>query len=57
MSYVNKKGHARIQMGGAGGLTPPESYQANIQCWAIIGRPAKHHLNDVSLEMLILVVI
>ena len=24
-------------------------YQASIQCWAIIGPPAKHHLNGVSL--------
>ena len=30
---------------GAGG----SDYQASIQCWAIIGAPAKHHLNGVSL--------
>ena len=23
-----------------------QSYQASIQCWAIIGPPAKRHLND-----------
>ena len=31
---------------------PPEksqSYQASIQCWAIIGKPAKRHLNAVLL--------
>ena len=31
---------------------PPEksqSYQASIPCWAIIGQPAKRHLNGVSL--------
>ena len=26
-----------------------QSYQANIQCWAIIGMPAKCHLNGGSL--------
>ena len=26
-----------------------QGYQASIQCWAIIGTPAKRHLNDVSL--------
>ena len=26
-----------------------QSYQANIQCWAIIGTPPKRHLNGVSL--------
>ena len=26
-----------------------QSYQASIQCWAIIGTPAKRHLNGVSL--------
>ena len=26
-----------------------QRYQANIQCWAIIGPPTKRHLNDVSL--------
>ena len=26
-----------------------QSYQASIQCWAIIGPPAKRHLNGVSL--------
>ena len=26
-----------------------QSYQARIQCWAIIGTPAKCHLNGVSL--------
>ena len=26
-----------------------KSYEAIIQWWAIIGTPAKHHLNDVSL--------
>ena len=26
-----------------------QSYQASIQCWAIIGPPAKRHLNAVSL--------
>ena len=25
------------------------SYQASIQCWAIIGPPAKRHLNGVLL--------
>ena len=25
-----------------------QSYQASIQCWAIIGPPAKRHLNGVS---------
>ena len=53
--------HARIQR-GTGGLDPPEksflcntgpdplkksqSNQACVQCWAIIGSPAKLHLND-----------
>ena len=27
-----------------------QSYQASIQCWAIIGTPAKRHLIGVSLE-------
>ena len=26
-----------------------QSYQVSIQCWAIIGPPAKRHLNGVSL--------
>ena len=26
-----------------------QSYQASIQCWAIIGTPAKRNLNGVSL--------
>ena len=26
-----------------------QSYQASIQCWAIIGTPAKRHFNGVSL--------
>ena len=26
-----------------------QSYKASIQCWAIMGPPAKRHLNDVSL--------
>ena len=26
-----------------------QSYQARIQCWVIMGPPAKHHLNGVSL--------
>ena len=26
-----------------------KSYQARIQCWGIIGTPAKRHLNGVSL--------
>ena len=26
-----------------------QSYQAEFQCWAIIGTPAKRHLNGVSL--------
>ena len=26
-----------------------QSYQASIQCWAIIGTPAKHHLNGILL--------
>ena len=26
-----------------------QSYQASIQCWAIISTPAKRHLNGVSL--------
>ena len=25
-----------------------QSYQASIQCWAIIDPPAKHHLNGIS---------
>ena len=36
-----------------GFLKSPEksqSYQSSIQCWAIIGTPAKRHLNGVSLE-------
>ena len=51
--------------GGTGGPDPPEKSQkyvsfcntgpeplknqASIQCWVIIGLPAKHHLNGVSL--------
>ena len=26
-----------------------QSYQVSIQCWSIIGTPAKHHLNGVLL--------
>ena len=31
------------------GLNPLENHKATIQCWAIIGPPAKRHLNGVSL--------
>ena len=31
-------------------LLKSQSYQASIQCWGIIGTPAKHHLKCVSLE-------
>ena len=35
------------------GLDPLKNHKATnparIQCWAIIGSPAKHHLNGVSL--------
>ena len=44
--------HGQIQMGGQGLRTPPaksQTYKASIQCWAIIGRPGKHHLNGVLL--------
>ena len=46
-------GHWRIQRGGGGGggrfPEKSQSYQARIQCWAIIGTPAKCNLTDVSL--------
>ena len=31
------------------GLDPLKNHKVNIQCWAIIGTPAKRHLNGVSL--------
>ena len=31
------------------GLDPLENQKASFQCWAIIGPPAKRHLNGVSL--------
>ena len=34
---------------GLDSLTKSQSYQASIQCWAIIGTPAKCHLKGVSL--------
>ena len=41
--------HAQTQRWGQGVLTrspgKSQSYQARIQCWAIIGPPAKRHLN------------
>ena len=30
-------------------LKKSQSHQASIQCWAIIGMPAKCHLNGISL--------
>ena len=60
--YMYTIAHARIHGGGERGpdspmknhksigfLSNPEksqSYQASIQCWAIIGPPGKRHLND-----------
>ena len=29
------------------GLDPLKNHKATIQCWAIIGLPAKRHLNDL----------
>ena len=31
------------------GADPLKNYQSSIQCWAIVGTPAKRHLNGVSL--------
>ena len=31
------------------GPDPLKNHKASIQCWAIIGTPAKRHLNGVSL--------
>ena len=36
----------------SGSPEKPQSYQASIQFWAIIGTPAKHHLNGVSGPMM-----
>ena len=33
----------------SGSFEKSQSYQASIPCWAIIGPPAKRHLNGVSL--------
>ena len=45
--------HVRIQRGtgvlsntGSDPLKITKLYQSSIQCWAIIGPPAKRHLND-----------
>ena len=46
------KNHKTIWFLGNTGPDPPEksqSYQTNIQNWAIIGQPAKRHLNGVSI--------
>ena len=42
------KNHQNIGFPGNTGPDPlkSQSYQASIQCWAIIGMSAKRHLND-----------
>ena len=43
------KNHKNIGFLSKTGLNPLENHKATIQCWAIIGPPAKRHLNGVSL--------
>ena len=46
--YISQKYRVSWQY-WSGSPEKSQSYQASIQCWAIIGTPAKHHLNRVSL--------
>ena len=32
-------------------LLKSQGYQANIQCWALMGTPAKRHLNEMVIHV------
>ena len=46
-NYKNIGFHSNT--GPAGSPEKSQDYQARIQCWAIIGMPAKRHLNGILL--------
>ena len=45
----NHKNIGFVRKTGPDPMKKSQSYQASIQCWAIIGTPAKRHLKGVSL--------
>ena len=43
----NHKNMGFLSNTGLDPLKKSQSYQASIQCWVIMGRPAKRHLNGI----------